>query len=246
MTARLADTPPPGGAITAGPKIAALSCGKPVYLVVVLHEEGADGQMVIDRALNWAPDLPKADFLAAEAPFPAPGGGRQWFPPDFGPPEAMTPDAIAQGLFTVGPWLDTFLDQMLAARRLPDSHLALVGFSQGAMLALHAGLRRTVAPAVIVGFGASLPVANGLGEEIRSRPPVFLIHGEADKVMPFSDMVETRERLKALGVPAKSMRRPGLGHGFDDDGILATGDILAAHLRKPAQAQNDDDHDHDH
>ncbi|MFG1375539.1 alpha/beta hydrolase [Xanthobacter autotrophicus] len=236
--------------IVAGPKIAALSCGKPAWLVVLLHEEGADGQTVIDLALNWAPEMPKADFLAAEAPFPAPGGGRRWFPSG-----DMTPDAISEGLATAGPWLDAFLDRMLAERRLPDSHLALVGFSQGAMLALHVGLRRAASPALVIGFCGALPEGDDLAGEIRARPPVLLIHGEEDAVVPFAQMVATRELLKTLGVPAKSMRRPGLGHAIDDDGILAAGTVLAATLVKPraAKADNDDhdhddhdDHDHDH
>ncbi|MFG1276177.1 alpha/beta hydrolase [Xanthobacter autotrophicus] len=233
--------------IVAGPKIAALSCGKPAWLVVLLHEEGTDGQKVIDLALNWAPEMPKADFLAAEAPFPAPGGGRSWFPS-----EAMTPEAISEGLATAGPWLDAFLDRMLAERRLPDSHLALVGFSQGAILALHVGLRRAASPALVIGFCGALPEADDLSGEIRARPSVLLIHGEEDAVVPFDQMVATRERLKALGVPAKSMRRPGLGHTVDDDGILAAGTVLAATLVKPPAAKADhdhdehDDHDHDH
>lgn len=227
--------------IVAGPKIAALSCGKPAWLVVLLHEEGADGQKVIDLALNWAPEMPKADFLAAEAPFPAPGGGRRWFPSG-----DMTPEAIADGLAIAGPWLDAFLDRMLAERRLPDSHLALVGFSQGAMLALHVGLRRAASPALVIGFCGALPEPDGLAEEIRARPPVLLIHGEDDEVVPFAQMVTTRERLKTLGVPAKSMRRPGLGHAIDDDGILAAGTVLAATLVKaPAAKADGDDHDHD-
>ncbi|MFG1268658.1 alpha/beta hydrolase [Xanthobacter versatilis] len=227
--------------IVAGPKIAALSCGKPAWLVVLLHEEGADGQRVIDLALNWAPEMPKADFLAAEAPFPAEGGGRRWFASD-----ALTPEAISEGLATAGPWLDAFLDRMLAERRLPDSHLALVGFSQGAMLALHVGLRRAASPALIIGFCGALPEADDLAGEIRARPPVLLIHGEEDSIVPFDQMVATRERLKALGVPAKSMRRPGLGHAIDDDGILAAGTVLAATLVKaPAAKAGHDDHDHD-
>lgn len=224
-------------AVAAGPGIAALSCGKPVYLVVLLHEEGAGGRQVIDRALNWAPELPKADFLAAEAPFPAPGGGRSWLPAG-----ASTPEAVAAGLRAAGPLLEAFLAQVLAARRLPDSHLALVGFSQGAALALHAGLRRATAPAVVIGFGGALPEADGLAGEIRARPPVLLVHGEDDPVVPLSHMVATRERLKGLGVPAKSLRRPGLGHGVDDDGILAAGSFLTAHLAR--KAAKDDDHDH--
>lgn len=229
--------------ITAGPKIAALSCGKPVYLVVLLHAEGGDGQAVIDLALNWAPTMPKADFLAAEAPFAGAGtGGRRWFET-----AEMTPAAIDAGLRTAAPWLDAFLDEMLAQRRLDDGHLALVGFSQGAMLALHVGLRRARPPASIVAFSGALHDGESLAREIRALPPVLMIHGEADPVVPFADMTATRERLKVLGVPAKSMRRPGLGHETDDDGILAAGDFLTATVaRKPAAGEPDDDHDHDH
>lgn len=231
------ETPP----ILEGPKIAALSCGKPVYLVVLLPAEGSDGQSVIDLALNWAPTMPKADFVAAVAPFAAPGGGRRWFDGD-----GMSPDAVAAGLGAVAPRLDTFLDEMLAQRRLDDSHLALVGFSQGAMLALHVGLRRAKAMASIVAFSGALFDLEALAGEIRARPQVLMIHGEADPVVPFAAMAATRERLKALGVPAKSMRRPGLGHETDDDGILAAGDFLTATVaRKPAAAAHDHDHDHD-
>lgn len=227
--------------VTAGPKIAALSCGKPVYLVVLLHAEGGAGQEVIDLALNWAPELPKADFLAVEAPFPAPVG-RRWFPD-----EGFSAEAISAGLATTGPLLDSFLDEMLAARRLPGDHLALVGFSQGAMLALDVGLRRAVPPAVIIAFGGALPDTRDLGEAPRAQPPVVFIHGEADEVVPFADMIATRDRLKGLGLPAKSMRRPGLGHGVDDDGIIAAGSVLTASLVKPKpKAADDHDHDHDH
>ncbi|MEP9352349.1 dienelactone hydrolase family protein [Xanthobacter sp. KR7-65] len=249
------DAPARDGAISAGPMISALSCGKPAFLVVLLHEEGACGQDVINLALNWAPELPKADFLAAEAPFVTEGGGRRWFPDD-----PMTPEAISAGLAAVGPKLEAFLAEMLAARRLPDHHLALVGFSQGAMLALHAGLRRPNAPAVVISFGGALPEDDPAAEAVTARPPVVFIHGEADAVVPAAQMIATRDRLKALGIAAKSMRRPELGHGVDDVGIIAAGDVLTQSLKKkpPAAAaqeshdqdshdQDSDDHDdHDH
>ncbi|MFG1200974.1 dienelactone hydrolase family protein [Xanthobacter aminoxidans] len=227
--------------IIAGPKIAALSCGKPVYLVVLLHAEGSCGQEVIDLALNWAPELPKADFLAAEAPFPGAAGAR-WFAG-----EGFSPETITAGLTASAPLLDAFLDEMLAARRLPGDHLALVGFSQGAMLALDVGLRRTVPPAVIIAFGGALPEAREVGAP-RAQPPVVFIHGEDDTVVPLAHMVATRDRLKALGLSAKSMQRPALGHGVDDDGIIAAGSVLTATLAKPKTAgeHEHDDHDHDH
>jgi phospholipase/carboxylesterase len=229
-------------AIVQGPKIAALSCGKPVYLIVLLHGPGADGQSIINQALNWAPTMPKAEFLAAEAPFlrDSNGSGKVWFDMT-----DLSADRLGAGVRAAAPMLDAFLDQVLAERRLPDSHLALVGFSQGAMLALHVGLRRPRQLGAIVAFsGAVYDIDNLLAGEIKSRPPVLMIHGEADPVVPFATMTASKELLKANGVPAKSMRRPGVGHEMDDDGVIAAGDFLAATVvSKPA---SHDDHDHDH
>lgn len=204
--------------MTEGPKIAALSCGKPVYLVVLLHGEGADGAAIIDQALNWAPTLPKADFVAVEAPLAGPDGGRSWF----------TEDGVNGGLETAAAALDSFLDVALAQRRLPDSHLALVGFSQGAALALATALRRPSPMAAVIAFSGALP--ESLPLSLGTSTPVLLIHGEADEQVPFAHMQATKERLKSAGVPVKSMRRPGLGHSMDDDGVLAAGDFLTAQI----------------
>jgi phospholipase/carboxylesterase len=231
-------------AIAQGPKIAALSCGKPVYLVVLLHGPGADGQSIIDQALNWAPTMPKAEFLAAEAPFLRNGdaSGKVWFDMS-----DLSAGRMGAGVRAAAPMLDAFLTEVLAERRLPDSHLALVGFSQGAMLALHVGLRRPKQLGAIVAFsGAVYDADNDLAGEIRSRPPVLMIHGEADPIVPFATMTASKELLKAHGVPAKSMRRPGVGHEMDDDGIIAAGDFLTATVISKPAADDHHDHDHDH
>lgn len=230
-------------AIVEGPKIAALSCGKAVYLVILLHGPGSDGGSIINHALNWAPTMPKAEFLAAEAPFVCPDGGRRWFDAS----DSSLPDVRA-GLKTTAPLLNQFLDEMLARRRLPDSHLALVGFSHGAMLALQVGLRRRKPMAAIVSFSGALGEEDELFRELQSRPPVLMVHGEADATMPFATMTATKERLKAQGVPVKSLRRPGLGHEMDDDGVIAAGDFLSAQLvHKPsahADEEQSDGHEH--
>jgi phospholipase/carboxylesterase len=229
-------------AIVQGPEIAALSCGKPVYLVVLLHGPGADGQSIINQALNWAPTMPKAEFLAAESPFlcSGDGSGGVWF--DMAD---MSADRMSGGLRAATPMLDAFLNEVLAERRLPDSHLALVGFSQGAMLALHVGLRRQKPVGAIVAFSAAIYDTENLAREIKSRPPVLMIHGEADPVVPFATMIASKELLKANGVPAKSMRRQRVGHEMDDDGVIAAGDFLTATVvSKPAA--HDDHHDDHH
>jgi phospholipase/carboxylesterase len=219
--------------IVEGPTLAALSCGKPAYLVVLLHGLRYSGQAMIDQALNWAPTMPKAEFLAAETPFAGDDADatRQWFDPK-----------SADGVGNVAPRLDRFLDQVLAKRRLPASHLALVGFSEGATLALHVGLRRSEQIAAIVAFSGIYDAESVCGE-IRTRPPTLLIHGETDPVAPFSTMLESKAALKARGVPVKSLRRPELGHQMDDDGVTAAGDFLAAHfVHKSALQRGDHDH----
>lgn len=199
--------------IVEGPRIAALSCGKPVHLVILLHGEGEDGAAIIDQALNWAPTLPKADFIALEAP--AMPGDRLWFGADTGIEATVAA-------------LDSFIDNALAQRRLPDSHLALVGFSQGAAIALVTALRRPRPMAAVVAFSGVVPddVPFALG----TSTPILLIHGADDDVIPFAAMMATKERLKAAGVPVKSLRRPGLGHRMDDEGIMAAGIFLTDHV----------------
>jgi phospholipase/carboxylesterase len=220
-------------AVVEGPKIAALSCGKPVYLVVLLHGPGSDGGALIDQALNWAPALPKADFVAAEAPFLMPEGGRQWFEST-----DLSPAGLSEALETTAPLFDAFLDDMLEKCRLPDNHLALVGFSHGATLALHVGLKRQKPLAAIVSFSGLFHGGETFAGEIGSRPPVLMIHGDADPVAPISGMMAMREFLKAEGVAVKTMRRPGLGHEMDDDGIIAAGDFLTAQLVSRSAGSN--------
>jgi phospholipase/carboxylesterase len=225
--------------IVEGPTIAALSCGKPAYLVVLLHGAGGAGQAIVEQALNWAPTMPKADFLAAEAPFACDGegAGRQWFDPAI-----VRRGGIVEGVTNAMPALDRFLDEMLAKRRLPDSHLALVGFSDGATLALHVALRRRAQIAAIVGFSTQIGDVTNLAGDIRTKPPTLLIHGDGDPIAPFAALTDMKTALKTLGVPVKSLRRPGLGHAMDDDGVIVAGDFLTEHVVHKQAAK----HDHDH
>lgn len=216
--------------IVEGPALAALSCGKPAFLVALLHGEGADGQAMVDQALNWSPTMPKAEFLALEAPV-GPDGRRSWFDPT---EEGSFPRSVEA--------LDRFLDAALEKRRLPPSHLALVGFSQGATLALRVGLARPGPVAAIIAFSGGpygdLPAP-------AAPPPILLIHGDADTVAPLALMRETKAALAAGGVRALTFTRPGLGHAVDDDGVLAAGDFLTEHVVHKKGAAQEDDHDHD-
>jgi phospholipase/carboxylesterase len=200
---------------------------EPAQLIVLLHGVGADGADLIGLAPYWAPLLPEAEFLSPHAPFPydmAPTG-RQWF--SFAD---RSPAAILAGVKKCAPILDHFLDEQLAARGLDDSNLALVGFSQGTIMALYTGLRRAKSPACILGYSGVLVGAQNLSAELRARPPVMLIHGEDDPVVPFSALAAAEQALATCGIAVETLARPGLGHAIDEEGLSRGGEYLKRSL----------------
>jgi len=202
-----------------GPQQPPASGGAPRQLVVLLHGVGADGSDLIGLAPYWAELLPEAEFLSPDAPFPCDMApfGRQWFSL-----QDRSPAAILAGVRATAPILDAFLDDALATRGLDDSSLALVGFSQGTMMSLYVGLRRATAPAGIIGYSGALIGA----DEIRARPPVLLIHGDADEVVPPRALPMAVQTLESAGVPVDGLTRPGLGHGIDEVGLREGGAFL--------------------
>jgi phospholipase/carboxylesterase len=201
-----------------GPGVPPADGGPARQLVVFLHGVGADGHDLIGLAAHFAWVLPKAEFLSPHAPFPCDMApfGRQWFSL-----KSLAPQPILDGIRKAAPILDGFLDRALAERGLTDGALALVGFSQGAMMALHVGLRRERPCAALVGYSGLLAGAERLAGEVTARPPVLLVHGEEDDVIPFGCLAPAKNALEMVGVAVVSLSRPGLGHAIDEDGLMA-------------------------
>ncbi|CAH2601443.1 Phospholipase [Rhodovastum atsumiense] len=189
--------------------------GRAAQLVVLCHGVGADGHDLIDLAPWWATAMPQAAFVAPDAPFPYDGApmGRQWFGL-----WDRTPTQLEAGVDAAAPLLGAFIDAELARLGLPADAYALMGFSQGAMTALHTGLRRPVPPRVILAFSGALLAPHRLGEA-PARPPVLLVHGEVDEVVPPSRSREAEAALLAAGFPVESLFCPRLGHGIDEAGL---------------------------
>ncbi|HEX6840037.1 MAG TPA: prolyl oligopeptidase family serine peptidase [Stellaceae bacterium] len=206
-----------------GPARKPASSGKPKQLVVLLHGVGADGNDLIGLAPYWAPALPEAEFVSPDAPFPCDMApyGRQWFSL-----QNRSPDAILAGVRAAAPILDAFLDDALAQRGLDASKLALVGFSQGTMMSLYVGPRRSKTLAGIVGYSGALIGANTLAEDIRTRPPVLLVHGDADQVVPPQAFPLAVAGLKSVGVAVEELICPGVGHSIDEAGLRRGGEFL--------------------
>ena len=215
-----------------GPRIEPKS-GPAKQLVVFLHGYGADGNDLIEIGRAWQQLLPDAAFVSPHAPEACAGApmGRQWFTLTF-----RDPDERWTGVNAAAPCLDAFLDAELQRRNLPASALALVGFSQGTMMALHVGLRRAQAPAAIVGYSGMLVLPpevdpDKYAPEIKSRPPVLLIHGEQDDLIPVQALFHAAQGLAAFEVPVEWHLSPGIGHGIDQEGLRQGGEFLARRFK---------------
>ncbi|SHJ96704.1 phospholipase/carboxylesterase [Roseomonas rosea] len=201
-----------------GPRWGPASKGKPKQIVFLLHGVGADGNDLIDLAPRWSQAVPDALFISPHAPTPYQGApfGRQWF-------DLMdrTPARLEAGVRAVCPALDAAIAHECAAAGLPETHVMLMGFSQGAMTALFCGLRRATPPAAILAFSGMLLASESLGAELRGRPPVLLVHGEADQVVPAAGSRMAERELRDAGVPVEAVYSPRLAHGIDDAGLAA-------------------------
>ncbi len=206
-----------------GPRLAPASGGQATSLVVFLHGYGADGNDLIDIGRMLAPVLPDTAFVSPHAPEPCGEApvGRQWFPL-----ASADPHLLRERVRSAAPVLDAFLDAELAAHGLADDRLALVGFSQGTMMALHVGPRRPGRIAGIVGYSGLLAGPEYLKSELRHRPPVLLVHGAADPVIPAIALDAATKALGEAGFAVESHLRPGLQHGIDQQGLALGADFL--------------------
>ncbi len=219
-----------------GPRIAPLSGGPAKSLVIFVHGYGANGQDLLGLAPHWQQMLPDTAFVSPNAPQPCDGnpGGYQWFPITIrAPGEGWRPPAEAwEGIISAAPQLDGFITQELEALGLDETKLVLVGFSQGTLMSLHVGLRRSIAPAGILGYSGAFEGADH-ADEVTARPPVFLIHGDQDPMIPVQAMFDAAGVLSKVDVTAQWHVSPGVPHSIGPDGLDLGGKFVAACLTKP-------------
>jgi phospholipase/carboxylesterase len=224
-----------------GPRQPPASGGKPRELVILVHGYGADGNDLIGLSPYLARVLPGAALVAPHGPEACEMSpmGRQWFSLGAYDPERMRRDpafrqglqgAMLEGALEVAPVLDAFIDEELDRAGLDDSRLALVGFSQGTMMALQVGLRRRRACACIVGFSGSLVGAERLKGEITARPPILLVHGDADEVVPVGALFDAVAGLGAAELSVLWHVSRGAGHTIAPDGLELACRFLAETL----------------
>lgn len=205
-----------------GPRWGPKEKSPPQQLVVLCHGVGADGHDLIDLGPTWAAALPHAAFAAPDAPQPCDMApmGRQWFSL-----ADRTPAKLAAGVAVAAVALDRFIDAELARLGLPPDAYALMGFSQGAMTVLYAGLRRKIAPRAVLAFSGALLAPERLGEAT-ARAPILLVHGEADPTVPVERSRIAENELRKAGFDVETLYVPGLEHGIDGAGLSVGGLFL--------------------
>ena len=186
----------------------------PRQIVLLLHGYGSSGADLISFAPEWQKGLPDALFLAPNAPQSCGAFGYQWWPLT-----TFTPQALAAGAAAAAAAINAFIDKKLAQYSLTDAELALVGFSQGTIMALHVGLRRPNPVAAIVGYSGLLAGSPELAKQVVSRPPVLLVHGALDPVVPVAAMHASEVGLRAVGVEVTTHVSMGIGHTVDPTGM---------------------------
>lgn len=193
--------------------------GRTRQMIVVLHGYGADGADLLGLADPLGPHLPDAVFYAPDAPDPCAGNpfGRQWFGiPRF---DGSSPEQAMAGLTRAQAAVDRFLDARLQDEGLSAKDLILLGFSQGAMTALHVAPRRSTPIAGVVAISGRLIAPERLDADSTAKPPVLLMHGDRDDVVDFGEMASAGRALVAAGFETFGHVMQGSGHGIAPDGL---------------------------
>jgi|TARA_R110000751_G_scaffold31160_1_gene79346 phospholipase/carboxylesterase len=209
-----------------GPMLPPKSGGVPTQAVILLHGYGSNGADLIGLAPYWQDILPDAIFIAPNAPERIEGlaEGFQWFGIDFDGDQLASRQT---GCAKARPVLLEFLTDLCAQTDIAPQQTLLVGFSQGTMMALHVGLSLPQQLMGIVAFsGSFLPPAEFGAPEL-AKPPVCLVHGDADTVVAPERSAEAETALKAAGVAVDYYVSPNTAHGISPDGLEFASKFIA-------------------
>ena len=195
------------------------SGGAPTSLIILLHGRGSSGDDLIGLADAIADHYPDTAFHAPNAPHEVGDSGYQWF-------EVNGLESREPGLQSTAPVVNAFIDSMLEEHCLPASKCVLMGFSQGTITSIHVAPRRADQLAGVVGFSGAMFSGGSLADEMQSKPPFILIHGDDDMVLDSRETELAAKRFEEVGVPVTMHLLPGLAHSIDQRGLSLAVEFL--------------------
>lgn len=206
-----------------GPRVLPASGAAPKQIVILVHGYGSNGHDLIGLAPALQPALPDAVFVSPHAPqrLAAVAEGYQWWPIN-----TFSMQERAEGAKAAAPILNAFIDQELERYGLSEDKLALVGFSQGTMMSLYVAPQREKQIAGVVGYSGMVVDEAALKANLKTRPPVLLVHGDADPVVPFMAYNHAGKALQDLGFDVFGYAARGVGHSIDNEGLRLGRDFL--------------------
>ena len=192
-----------------------LSKNKPRQVIILCHGYGGDGKDISNLAINWQRFLPDAIFLCPDAPEVCTVNprGYQWF--DLTTEEEKI---ILEKSLVAEEKLNIFLDQVFDNFQLAPSNLALVGFSQGCMMAIQVGLKRKERINCLIGYSGKVINQKHLSDNIKSKPKIFLMHGANDTIVSPTYLLEAKEYLNKHGLKIKTKLFKNCDHKIPVEG----------------------------
>ena len=180
--------------------ISPLSKSRPRQAIILCHGYGGDGKDISALAISWQRFLPDTIFLCPNAPefCTVNPKGYQWFDLTSEKEEVILEKSLA-----AEEKLSTFIDQVCDTHQLEMINLAMVGFSQGSMMSIQVGIKKTKQINCLIGYSGKVINQKHLSNNINSRPKIFLMHGENDTIVSPTYLLEAKEYLKKQGINAK-------------------------------------------
>lgn len=207
-------------------------------LVILFHGYGANGEDLLDLARYWRHSLPKTEFILPNAPFKAETSfyGKQWFSLRY-----WDMDSLVNKVKKIVPVINEFIDDILEEKNLQNNQLALMGFSQGAMVALPLAFKRKEACSCVLSYSGIFPCITGSALSIKSMPPTLLVHGEEDELIPIDMMSKAEKDLKSLQISVESNVIKGMGHSINDQGLNLGKEFLVKYLINQEKPKNEEE-----
>ncbi len=216
----------------------------PKSLIIMFHGYGANRFDLISLAPALSRSLPDVAFVSPDGFNPCMGLGatdasREWFslPSNLDDLSDKHKNYLDEQLELIASKTKEFIDSQAERFNLSLNRVVLLGFSQGAMVALYASLRAKDSFAGVVSFSGMIGHSNELSLQLSSRPPVALIHGSLDEVIDKKHFFTAKETLLSNGCEVSSLLRADLGHSIDEFSINFASDFLKAILSSSAFSQ---------